>query len=295
MATDPKTSPPLRWIHANSDAPDEVREVLRQNVPQRGDRARIARLEQRLLPLLGGPPTLTGGDLPAPGLAGGALGGSTSVAPSGAASLAGVLGAASASKLVVAVALGGALGAGTYHVAQPPEPVRGALTQSLATPLAAAATAAAQQTRVPPTPPPQAVPATPAPAGRAPTQVRLPAPSVPATLPPPSQLRAEAALLSRARTHARIDPAQALVALVEHAQRFPNGALREERELFMIRLLAEGGRLDSAREKLRHLELTSPNSPYRDAARAHIEHAESASDRQLPSERHPPSDIPKHD
>ncbi|HEY6558323.1 MAG TPA: hypothetical protein VI072_13660, partial [Polyangiaceae bacterium] len=171
------------------------------------------------------------------------------------------------------------------QVSKTPAPPPAPLERSMALQLSGAATPAVEQIRGSVAPPAPLEPSAPVVDDSARAHAR---PALPTAAPrrnSPSQLRAEAELLSRARAYSRTDSSQALAAIAEHAQRFPNGALREERELFMIRLFAESGRIDSAREKLRHLEITSPNSPYRDAARAHI-------DRAVSSERRSPSDIP---
>jgi hypothetical protein len=77
------------------------------------------------------------------------------------------------------------------------------------------------------------------------------------------QIRQEVALLSRAQAElSRGRPQQALEALREHAQRFPRGALSNERIATRARALCALGRTEEADAELDRMERLSPGSPY---------------------------------
>jgi hypothetical protein len=80
-------------------------------------------------------------------------------------------------------------------------------------------------------------------------------------------LSEQAALLSQARQRLDVSPAEAISLLAEHARRFPNSTLSEERRLFTIQALARSGRLDDAKRELEMLERSSPRSPHLARAR----------------------------
>jgi hypothetical protein len=62
-------------------------------------------------------------------------------------------------------------------------------------------------------------------------------------------LRAEAAILERARARAAGDPAGALAILEEHGRQFPRGKLSVERELIAVDVLRRAGRSAEARAR----------------------------------------------
>jgi hypothetical protein len=77
------------------------------------------------------------------------------------------------------------------------------------------------------------------------------------------QMREEVALLSRAQAElSRGRAQQALDALKEHAQRFPRGALRNERVATRARALCALGRTQEANAELDRMERLNPGSPY---------------------------------
>jgi hypothetical protein len=80
-------------------------------------------------------------------------------------------------------------------------------------------------------------------------------------------LTEQAALLSQARQRLDASPTEALRLLTEHARRFPNSTLSEERRLFTIQALAQSRRLDDAKRELELLERSSPASPHLPRAR----------------------------
>lgn len=101
---------------------------------------------------------------------------------------------------------------------------------------------------LPPSPPP-------------PVQAPLPAAGSPRHLTAESDIAAERALIERARVHfMHGQAAQALWALRQHSQRYPQGELREERESLWIRVLMMQGEVAAAREKAKHFRQTFPRS-----------------------------------
>lgn len=76
-------------------------------------------------------------------------------------------------------------------------------------------------------------------------------------------LSAEQALLTQARSAlAQSQPDAALAATQEHARRFPQGMLIEERETLAIRALVQAKRVKEARERGKHFRQEFPTSIY---------------------------------
>jgi hypothetical protein len=108
-----------------------------------------------------------------------------------------------------------------------------------------------------PAPPPAAAsdeslpePAAPAKAGRAESKVET------------DTVKAEAALLERARSLATHNPRQALAITREHARRFPNGLLAQEREVIAIEALRKLGREDEAGKRASEFRESYPGSAH---------------------------------
>jgi hypothetical protein len=267
----------VRWLDPSSNASDELRRVLRAGGAQSDDAARLARLESRLVPLLNAPVSGSATDslrlLDAPHGADGA--GSTAGGPG--ASIAGpnALLTGFVGKVVVAVCLSGG-GAALLHVAfGPDEPARGAIaTAATSVPLPGVEPRERSNHAAPPpvdsgpdiqkATASRAKPAVPrAASGRMREAERREADpdgdgsdETPARR---STLTEEAALLSQARRLARSDPRAAVRYLDQHATMFPDGVLRQERELFRIELFARGGDLDGAQAGLEALPADSPH------------------------------------
>lgn len=105
--------------------------------------------------------------------------------------------------------------------------------------------------------------AAPLPAPPAKRPVARPAkPVVPGPTPAPDEaLTAERALLERGRTAlTRGDPAGALAAVGEHARRFPEGELAEEREALRVQALVAQGRAADAKEAFERFQVAHPKS-----------------------------------
>ena len=96
-------------------------------------------------------------------------------------------------------------------------------------------------------------PARPSPASPAPARA---APVAPATAAPST----EASLVQRARSALEADPAQALALADEADDRFPSGALVEERQVVAIEALVRLGRVDEARTRGSHFLRRFPAS-----------------------------------
>jgi outer membrane protein assembly factor BamD (BamD/ComL family) len=85
----------------------------------------------------------------------------------------------------------------------------------------------------------------------------------------PATVTDEIALVSRA--HAALtsgDPASALALLAEHARRFPNGALGEEREATRVLALCALGRTAEARDAASRFFAAFPGGPQSGRVRA---------------------------
>jgi hypothetical protein len=82
-------------------------------------------------------------------------------------------------------------------------------------------------------------------------------------LSPQESYAVELELLRRARSDfASHDFSDALVLVAEHARRFPNGRLAEEREALRVRSLAGAGRDDEARRVLAAFAKRFPRSAF---------------------------------
>ena len=77
-----------------------------------------------------------------------------------------------------------------------------------------------------------------------------------------STLRAEARLLQRAREALAGNPAETMQLVERHEQRFPNGALREEREVIAIKALRAIGRNQAAQSRHARFTRMFPESPH---------------------------------
>jgi tetratricopeptide (TPR) repeat protein len=83
-----------------------------------------------------------------------------------------------------------------------------------------------------------------------------------------NEIRQEVALLSKAQAAlSRGRPQEALAALSEHAQRFPRGALTEERVATRARTLCALGRTAEAEAELKRMQKLNPSSAYLARAR----------------------------
>ena len=83
-----------------------------------------------------------------------------------------------------------------------------------------------------------------------------------------NEIRQEVALLSKAQAAlSRGRPQEALAALSEHAQRFPRGALTEERVATRARTLCALGRMQEGEAELKRMAKLNPGSPYLARAR----------------------------
>lgn len=118
-----------------------------------------------------------------------------------------------------------------------------------------------------------------------PPQAAEEAPSVPAPSARPAHLHrsvslqesyaAELQLLQRAQSqYTGEDFQSALVLIAEHAHRFPNGRLAEEREALRVKSLAGAGRSDEARRALVAFARRFPHSALQLRLRQTVQHTE---------------------
>jgi hypothetical protein len=230
--TDPDD--PSRLFDSPSE-PAGLRDVLRAASKDVGTDAQVARLAQRLGPLLGpvGP-----------------------AAPVAAASKA--LGL----KLALAGAALIAAGGGAWLLATPSARPPSAPTQAPVPPSPKPQPAAVTTPEAPVAPP--EVTATPDGAPSADEAAKAAAPG-PAKLPgkptPPAQ-PSEAELLEQARAALKADPARALQRANEHAARYPRGVLVQEREVLAIQALRKLGRSAEADRRTEAFAKAFPGSAF---------------------------------
>jgi hypothetical protein len=194
----------------------------------------------------------TAGTVATTSIAAGGLGGGT------AAALVTSLGA----KILVSVAIVGAVSAGTATYVKHEAAKRAVPTVSAAAPVTpsrniataspASVPAIAAPVVIAPPPPPPAAPEPVATTTPSPAPVAAPTPS-PAAAPTAPPLDAEVALLQEA--HA------ALRAVADHGRRFPSGQLGEEFEGARVFALCELGRVDEARDVASRFLREHPRSP----------------------------------
>jgi hypothetical protein len=224
--TDQKDPP--RLLDASGGAPAGLRDLLGAARNDVGSDAQVARLAERLGPLLA-PPAI-----PAPPVAATASG-------MGAALKLGLAGVA------LLVAGGGAWLLSTAKSAPPSAPV--------SPPAAPVAKAPPSSNDVSP---PAAIEAPEPSASNAEPPGATPPPAKPV---PPAQL-SEAELLERARSALKSDPARALARANEHRSRFPGGVLVQEREVIAIQALRQLGRTAEADRRAEAFQKAFPGSAF---------------------------------
>ncbi len=217
---------PPRLSDAASGAPSGLRALMGTAQSDVGSDPQLARLAERLGPLLA-PPVV-----PAPHVAAGVAGMGT-LAKLG---LAGV---------ALLVAGGGALLFSTSKSAPPSAPINAAPPPSPPTvvPSVSPAPAVAEPPALAPTP-------------------ELASAVKPATKPAPAAALSEAELLEQARSSLRSDPARALARANEHRSRFPGGALVQEREVIAIKALRQLGRTAEADSRADAFATAFPGSAF---------------------------------
>lgn len=232
MTKEPKD--PLRWTENDSDAPAELRALLRAGREDLPNTSQLAAIYAALEPRCAVPP---GSSAP----------GSASLTPL----LKGLFGVA---------LLGGLSGAlySSLHRPGPPPPVppRASAKHAPGNEAPRAALPSASPTRVE-TPPPSVTVAVPtkAPASR-PMKVSLPS---------------EPELLESARRALAKDPALALRLTGQHRARFRNGMLQQEREVVAIEALRRLGRNEEAERRAKAFEARFPGSAHRRGVEAGLE------------------------
>jgi len=178
-------------------------------------------------------------------------------------------------KILLGVVLGVAVVAGYRITTAPPEPdpASSARAPARVEPAAEPVASPAQQAQPPaaaaPPDPSPAPPPTPAvvqpPEDPSPRRARAePAESAPAPAPTPaSNLAEETRLLAAARARLRVSsPSGALVPLGEHARRFPQGQLTEDRMVLRAQALCEAGDRAAGRQQAASLRKAFPESSH---------------------------------
>jgi hypothetical protein len=230
-----RNADPPRFVDPAADAPAELRELFRGGERDLPSSAELDSLAQRLSPLFASPP--------APALS------TTSVKLSKGATLLAIVSGLAVAGLLAYVALNR-----PSRANRPPVPAR-------VSPQHSAAVAAPAPGELEPSAAPLGnVQASPAVDSR-PNRGRAPSVSSGERDSKPS----EAALLEQARHALRSDPARALSLTEQHQLRFPNGALKQEREVIAIEALRRLGRSDQSSERARLFQNQYPDSAHRRA------------------------------
>lgn len=175
-------------------------------------------------------------------------------------SIVGLTGAARWAAIAVPVATAGAIGLHALQTSPASDPARLPALR----PAAAIVSAAAPRPAAPALDRPAPEPASEPRAEAAPERNAAPA----AETKRDNEIRQEVALLSKAQAAlSRGRPQEALAALAEHAQRFPRGALTEERVATRARTLCALGRTQEAQAELKRMQKLNPSSAYLARAR----------------------------
>jgi hypothetical protein len=239
---------PEPWLSETSDASPELRAFLREANVHPEDALRVERLRQRLGPWLAVTPTPPSAP-PA-----------TTTSASGSATPgAGFFVGSAVGKACLLAVAAGTIAAATWAGSQRSQPpplsphVPPVVTTTTHVPNRAA--------------PPEATGAKPSsPAKPAVAMASAPVPLIAAPRRPkavePSSLAKEAAELSGAQRMLASSPQLALSLLKQHAAKYPNGALVEERRLFTIQALVLVGRREEAKRELEGLRQRFPRSPH---------------------------------
>lgn len=221
--TDPMDPP--RLADSPAAGPEGLRDLLGAARRDVGSDQQLARLADRLGPLLAPP-------------AAAAAVGMSALAKLGAASVA------------LIVAGGGAWMLSAPQPGPPPAPVSPAAPRSAEQPPAAATGAAPAATAA------AVVAPDPAPAASSRST------DAPPSKPAPSVAFSEAEVLEQARRALKGDPARALTRANEHRSRFPRGVLAQEREVIAIQALRQMGRSAEAERRAEAFEKAFPGSPF---------------------------------
>lgn len=254
---------PRRWL--DEGASPSVRALLESAELDEPTEAQLASLAVKVAFLF--PPIPPGGG--GGGGAGGGGGGAPPVPGGGAAAGAGGAAAVGGASKLVAVVSSVILGAvaGTTAMMKK-EPVKEPAPVVVAAP-AVVVDAGLAAMSAEPEPVPEVKPAAPvkvvAPPVKAVAKVAVPAVVAPAPAPPPpaSQGDAELSLLQQAMTAAQSgEPAAALAAVAEHARRFPDSPMAQEREVIAVEALAALGRHDEAKARVAAFRAHWPTSTH---------------------------------
>lgn len=257
----PAIEDPIR-LTSSSDDP-LLQEALRAAGDELATSEQLAAVAAKLGPILGGGGSggadfggSSGPNIP-PG--GGASGGGTSAAS--------FMSGASA-KVALVLGAGALVSVGFFATRADdlPPPTKGALTPANVT--ASAPVSVASPTSAPPTASAiEETPPSPSVAIASPKTATLPreprqAPPAQAPATPAPAPESEVKTLGRAQDALRSDPGLALSICDDHAKRFPNGLLPQEREVIAIDALTRLGKMDAARARARLFRAAHPSSSH---------------------------------
>jgi hypothetical protein len=250
---------PKRWLDSDAQGDGALRDLLDAGRAERPSAAQLGALAKRL-----GPP------FDGPGSGGGGGGGTTSGVPAAAASGLTTVGVAAAAILVLCglwAWQSRSENEASAH-AQRRAPIEAGRVEPRPPPPAAAAEPA--QAPEPQLVTPQAVPPGVVPGPRrepvhAPAAKRAQRPAL-----APNDAGAELELIERANRQLRDAPAQALVTIAEHEQRFPASQFAQERELIAIEALIATGQREPARVRGERFLARYPASSHARKVRALI-------------------------
>jgi hypothetical protein len=209
-----------------------------------------------------------GGGGAAGGAGAGAAGASASAAPAAAGAGAKVAVATGAAKVGIAVKVAGAItiasavGVGAVAVshreASPPAPV-GMVATETASVAAAAPSSSPATTKLAIAEPPPSV----EPSATATTSAKVATKSSAKPAASDTGMEAEVRLLERAQDALRSrSPSEALALADEHARRFPQGILVQEREVIAVEALVKAGRRDEAKARAARFRARFPGSSH---------------------------------
>jgi hypothetical protein len=238
---------PVRLVDAESEAPEVLRLALRGGGSAAPSSAQLDALASKLGPLLGA-------------AAGGAAAGAAASSTAGGSAASGGAGLSIGAKVVAGVVLVGALAGGGAWLAE-----RDGSPAPAAKPAATAAGRAV-------TPGAPAEPALPAPPAAEPPALDAPSRAAPGSAKPPAAAAIkESELLEAAQRALGTNPERALALTQTHRQRFPNGALAQEREVIAIEALSRLGRKNDAKRQSEAFEKTYPGSAHQRKVESAVE------------------------
>ena len=258
--TEPREPP--RLLDSIADERDRLAAALRAGRDELPSEAALEQLWSRLVPPLGGPPD---------GPAGGDGGSGASAAGLEAAASGAAMGASTAAKMTalkwlgLCTALGAAIGGSAYYASQPRSATMAAAPASSAvepTPAAVSEGHSRPASAAPPVESASVAPSAHAASASPPSPELAAARADGAAQGGGAPIPSEVELLKQAQAALGADPGRALVLVQQAAQRYPGGALAQEREMIRIQALLGLGRSGQARAAAEAFRARHPSSPH---------------------------------